>query len=215
MLDYRLRYFSYFGTTESTISDTERRAGITSAYPSILAGDALPPMGDNEPMSKTILTFDTTPQLVVEGQGTVAIQMTPGVQFAITLMPSEQLADGEHALTLYLTNEGAQFLDVTSTTTPVEIPSTMPKGLDAARLFPGEPDLFWLSVDQKNGYIRYGKTYRSVAVTGLQSKVDVGDPATTPGKFIWVKKLKYISIASTQGTSVRIKFPLLLIRKLT
>jgi hypothetical protein len=202
MLDYRLDFFSYFGSDESTLSSAERQAGMVSAYPFIHVGKLLPENAN--PTTATAPQFDKTPQLVVEGQGTIAVQITPGSFFSIALTPSVQLKDNETALKLELTDKSAKFFAVT-TQTQMEITSVMPKGLDAARLIPGVADMYWFSIDKKNGYIRYGKTYRTVAVTALQSKVDVGDETDKPGPFLWVKKLRYIAISSMQGGSVSVR----------
>jgi hypothetical protein len=190
MLDYRLEYLSYFGTTASTLSDVERKAGLVSAFPTVLEDDSLPDIttGEKQPVGT----------LLVKGQGTVAVQLKPSTYFAITLSPSQQLKEGETALQLELTDNTAKFFSIT-TTTKKEIVASFPKGIDAAKLIPGVDDLFWLSVDQNNGFIRYGKTFRAAAVTYLLAKVVVGD-FTKPGSFIWIKQLEYVSISSQQTT---------------
>ncbi|KIM79005.1 hypothetical protein PILCRDRAFT_10664 [Piloderma croceum F 1598] len=196
MLDYRLEYFSYFGTTASTLSDVERNAGFVSAFPTVLEGNSLPDIttGEKQPVGT----------LPVKGQGTVAVQLKPSTYFAITLSPSPQLKDGGTTLQLELTDSTAKFFSVTTTIdtkNPIrkeEITATFPKGIDAAKLIPGVDDLFWLSVDKENGVIRYGKTFRTAAVTYLMATVDVGDIVTKPGPFIWIKQLEYVSISSQQ-----------------
>lgn len=207
MLDYRLEYFSYFGTTASTLSDVERNAGFVSAF-TVLEGNSLPD-----------LTTGEVGTLPVKGQGTVAVQLKPSTYFAITLSPSPQLKDGGTTLQLELTDSTAKFFSVTTTIdtkNPIkkeEITATLPKGIDAAKLIPGVDDLFWLSVDQENGIIRYGKTFRAAAVTYLMATVDVGDSVKKPlaGPFIWIKQLKYVSISSQPTNHVSFLIVLLLL----
>jgi hypothetical protein len=209
MLDYRLEYFSYFGTTASTLSDVERNAGFVSAFPTVLEGNSLPDITTG----KTQLVGT----LPVKGQGTVAIQLKPSTYFAITLSPSPQLKVGETRLQLELMDSTAKFFSVTTTNdikNPIkkeEIKAILPKGIDAAKLIPGVDDLFWLSIDQENGIIRYGKTFMAAAVTYLLATVDVGDIVTKPGPFIWIKQLKYVSISSQQTVDLSFLIVLLLL----
>ncbi|KAF8069883.1 RmlC-like cupin domain-containing protein [Lyophyllum atratum] len=168
---------------------------MTSVFPSVLTHADLPPLYDDEPETDTVANFKDPLQLVVEGQGIVAVQVKPGVQFSIILTPSAELGDNDTGLKLELTEKSAKFFAITLHSS-TEIPSVTPKGPTAPLLVPGVEDLYWLSVDQKNGSLRYGKTYRSASTTFLKATVDVGDKATKPGPFIWVKSLKHVSIVS-------------------
>lgn len=196
-------HYAYFGTADSAVSPDEKRAGMTSLFPRVLMRDELPPLYDDEPNLKTESFANTTTplELIVQGQGVVAVQVIPGAQFSITLTPSPQLGASETGLKLELTDTSAKFLAVTSTSS-TEIPSKTPKGATAPFLIPGVEDLYWLSVDKKNGTIRHGRTYRSAGTTFLiAEKLDVGEKKKK-GPYIWMKSLKYVSIASVMGGSV-------------
>ncbi|KAF9459693.1 hypothetical protein BDZ94DRAFT_1120817, partial [Collybia nuda] len=107
-------------------------------------------------------------------------------------------------LKLELTEKSAKFFAITPTSS-VEIPSVTPKGPRAPLLISGVEDLYWLNVDKKNGNIRYGKTYRSASATFLAAKVDIGDNVKTPGPYLWIKSLKYVSITSLAGNTLSIR----------
>ncbi|GLB44970.1 hypothetical protein LshimejAT787_1900480 [Lyophyllum shimeji] len=190
-----IHHYTYFGTTESTITHDERREGITSAFPSVLTRADLPPIHNDEGHSHTQANFADPLTLQIEGQGVVAVRLTPGVHLAITLTPHEDLREGDTGLKLDLGAASANFYTVKQNSEET-ISSITPKGRKAPLLVPGVEDLYWLSVDKKNGMLRYGKTYRSASLTFLLAKVDVGDEATKPGPFIWIKSLKYIRIDS-------------------
>jgi hypothetical protein len=200
MLEYRLDYFSYFGTSaRTTLSDAERRAGLVPAF-TVLEGKPLTEITTGEsPLVDTVT-------LPVKGQGTVAVKLKPSHYLAITLSPSQQLKEGETALQLEVTNKTAKFYAVTTTTKEEIIEASFPKGVDAAKLIPEVDDLFWLSVDQKNGFIRYGKTYRAAAVTYLLAKVVVEDELEKPGPFNWIKKLKHVSISCCDPQEANVSF---------
>jgi hypothetical protein len=204
MLEYRLDYFSYFGTSaRTTLSDAERRAGLVPAF-TVLEGKPLTEITTGE---SPLVDTETLP---VKGQGTVAVKLKPSHYLAITLSPSQQLKEGETALQLKVTDKTAEFYAVTTTKEEI-IKASFPKGVDAAKLIPEVDDLFWLSVDQKNGFIRYGKTYRAAAVTYLLAKVNVEGESEKPAPFRWIKRLKHVSISSPQGGDVSFLFESLLI----
>lgn len=200
-----LPQYEYFGTPLPTISNDEKLAGMTSAFPTVTADENPPRYDEATGKDNLPMVFEGRPQLVVEGQGVVAIQVTPGSDSTLRINLTQSLdpKDDETNLELELTTTSAKFFAIKGEK-KTEIPSTTPKGLKAALLAPGVPDLYWLSVDKKNGFLRYGKTYRSASLTYLKAKIQVGDVATTPGPFIWVKSLKYIWFsASDPGSSVR------------
>ena len=193
--------YAYFGTSDSTISKEEKDAGLKSAFPGIYP----PPKYSERDGEEHVPTVGSRPMsLEVEGQGIVAVQATVDNEFNITLSPSDPKED-EKILQLQLTPSTAKFFTIQGDTR-TEIESTTPKGPQAALPIPGVQDLYWLSLDKKNGFIRYGKTFRSASCTYLKAEVKVMIE-DKDGPFAWIKKLKNVDVRFVdKASSVRFFF---------
>jgi hypothetical protein len=95
-----------------------------------------------------------------------------------------------------LTEAGGKIFSVCPDGREQELDTKSPKGIDATKLVPGVEDSYWLSLDKKNGHLRYGKSYKCVSATCLVAKLDIGDEKATPGPHIWVKRLRKFSVVS-------------------
>ncbi|KAF7969452.1 hypothetical protein HWV62_22333 [Athelia sp. TMB] len=176
--------YAYFGTSDSTISEEEKHAGMRVQRE---GWERACPHQQFAAMT-----------LVVEGQGIVAVEATVDNEFTITLTPSDP-KENEKMLQLQLTPSTAKFFTIQGAT-KTEIESTTPKGPQAALPIPGVQDLYWLSLDKKNGFIRYGKTFRSASCTYLKAKVQVmiGEK---DGPFAWIKGLKNVEVGTVSKAS--------------
>ena len=139
--------------------------------------------------------------LVIEGQGTIDVHVNPGSHLSISLYISSK---NPACLRLDLTETGGKLFSVFPDGQELELDTKAPKGVDAGRLVPGVEDSYWLSLDKKNGHLRYGESYKCASGTCLVAKLDIGDEKTVPGPYIWVKKLRKFKIISPAAFGERL-----------
>lgn len=155
--------------------DSTASISLDKKLPCTTSGlDDLPPIYDDEPETDAApdIRDSGALKLAVEGQGLVAVKVTPRTQFSITSTPSPDISGEETALRLELTETSAKFFAISLKAT-TDIPTIAPQGTKAALLTPGVNDLYW----------------KSTSATCLEANLDIGDKTTKAGPFIWVKSI--------------------------
>ena len=97
----------------------------------------------------------------------------------------------------------------------------MPDVKETLLLDPGRESTYWFSIDSKNGFLRYGKNFRSKSMTLLEVVLKERDERTglrvwkKPDSYAWLEKAEYVDFR-VWGTKVDEEKPLqMTIYKLT
>ncbi|KAG8630742.1 hypothetical protein KVT40_002361 [Elsinoe batatas] len=145
-----------------------------------------------------------TNTLPVTGQGTVAVSSDARNLLSIAV---ETNLDGGPILHLDIGNSDFLFYFDTAAGKQ-EIPYVFVKSKDACYLDAGKPTTYWLSLDQDNGILRYGKYYTNKAMTLVEARLkrlnkDGLQVWDDPPKFSWLSNTKKIQIIQDEsGTQI-------------
>lgn len=139
-------------------------------------------------------------KLPVPGQGTIAVSSNPGDTFTLAVGSEEWEAlllmrVGTDSCKLSYTSGDGSIVDIRS----VEVPAT-----GAATKKAGIKTTNWLSIDHKNGILRYGKHYTNVKNTLLcvdlkKKDNDKGISVWNQGGYAWIEKLNTVRIVHEVG----------------